>query len=327
MLDQKTKAANEMIMDGLPTSGGRGFTKQASDALNGYIRLKIMEDGFMRKILPSVPITNDELSESLTERKPWKIIEIEPNSVGATTVQFGTVPDALFMEGKKIPVYFNRIVTAKYTKDVDELRTWRMDIRQILCDQQTKWMHWEEDRRFIHAVDTAIQASVNTSAGKSKANPYGLAVRFDDGYTRANLIDALGLMERTPNHLTPSRALMNTTTAREIQKWTRESIGGDMAQDLLFNGYSSDTIQGVEFIRTIKNDLVPDGRMYMFADPKFLGKHYMLYDATMYVENKAWNVEWFQYKCSGAVIGNIAAVAVADFNPRGLSDSMTSITF
>lgn len=324
--DQQIKMANEMVMDGL-TKKEPGLEKRANDAMNGYIRTKIMEDGFMRKILPSVPITNDELSDSLTIRKPWKIIEIEPDAVGAVTVQFGTVPDALFPEGKKVPVYFNRIVTPKYTKDVDELRNWRMDIRQILCDEQTKWMHYEEDRRFIAAVDTALYESVNTSAGVTASNPFGLAVEFTEGLNRSNFVDMCGIMERTPNHLNPTKALLNTTTWREFKKWTREDVGDDSARDILWNGYSSNTIDGIEFIATIKNDLVPDGRVYMFADPKFLGKHYVLTDTTMYVKNEAWSIEWFQYKSTGAMIANLAAVAAAQFNPRGLSDNMAAVTF
>lgn len=323
--DTQVKMANEMVVDAYQNNDPV-LIKRASDAMNGYIRTQILEDSFMRQILPAVTITNDELDNSLDLRKPWKIIEVEPNSVGAMTVQFGTVPDTYYPEGKKVPVYFNRVLTPAYTKDVDELRCWKMDLRQILCDKQTKLMAWEEDRRFINAVENAIKASISTAAGKTSFNPFGLAVRFSQGLTRSNLIDMMGIMERTPNHLQPAKLLMNTTTRREFMKLTHEDVG-QRTGDLLFNGISSSDFQGVEIVATNKNDLVPDGRIYQFADPKFLGKHYLLQDTTMYVENKAFQIKWFQYKASGAMIANLAALAMVDANPRGLSDDMQAISF
>ncbi len=39
----------------------QGLEKQAQDAVNDYIRVKMREDGFGRRIIPPVQITNDEL--------------------------------------------------------------------------------------------------------------------------------------------------------------------------------------------------------------------------------------------------------------------------
>ena len=41
---------------------------------------------------------------------------------------------------------------------------------------------------------------------------------------------------------------------------------------------------GVKWIITIKKDLVPTNTMYHFADPKFIGKSYILEDTTMYIK-------------------------------------------
>jgi hypothetical protein len=51
----------------------------------------------------------------------------------------------------------------------------------------------------------------------------------------------------------------------------------------------------------------------MFADPKFLGKFYLLEDTTMYLKREAFMIEWFAYESLGGAIGNFSAVARADF--------------
>jgi hypothetical protein len=51
----------------------------------------------------------------------------------------------------------------------------------------------------------------------------------------------------------------------------------------------------------------------MFADPKFLGKSFILEDTTLYVDRKAYMLEFFAYETLGGAIGNTNAVARVDF--------------
>ena len=52
---------------------------------------------------------------------------------------------------------------------------------------------------------------------------------------------------------------------------------------------------------------------YMFADPKFIGKHYTLEDTTMYIRREAYMLEFFAYETNGASIGHTSGLARADF--------------
>jgi hypothetical protein len=72
---------------------------------------------------------------------------------------------------------------------------------------------------------------------------------------------------------------------------------------------------GVRWIITIKRDLCPDGSVFLFADPKFLGKFLVLEDTTMYVDRKAYMLEFFAYESLGLCIANVAAVGRVDFTP------------
>ena len=70
-------------------------------------------------------------------------------------------------------------------------------------------------------------------------------------------------------------------------------------------------------IVTIKRNLVPDSTFFFFAEPKFLGKFYVLEDTTMAIERKFYFLEFFAYEEIGSAIGNVAGIARADFVGTG----------
>ena len=60
MTREETKILNEALFEML---GSRApvLEKQAVDAVNDFTRAKMCEDGFYRRIMPPVPISNDDL--------------------------------------------------------------------------------------------------------------------------------------------------------------------------------------------------------------------------------------------------------------------------
>ena len=54
--------------------------------------------------------------------------------------------------------------------------------------------------------------------------------------------------------------------------------------------------------------------MYHFADPKFIGKSYVLEDTTMYIRREAYMIEFFAYETLGGTIGHSSGLARADFS-------------
>lgn len=326
MIDQKTRELNEFWVEAMCGSGkNTQMQKRAEAATNDYIRKRVLEGSFYQQILPAIKLENSDLDKDLTSRKPYKIVEMEPDSTGAMTTQFGTLPNSLLLEGEKIPVYFNNIVTDRYIKCVDELRMWDMDIRQILCDQQVKHLEWEQDRRFIYGVNDCLTLPYLAEKPNTPYSNTGyigpkMWKVFAGGMTRENFIDSTNIMVTSPAHLSPNKVLTNTKTLTEIIKWGRDEVGGDAAQDMLFEGKVNRKVMGLDYTATLKRELVPDGRVYFFAEPKFLGRNYILEDTTMWVRNEAFWVEWFMYETRGGCIANISALACADFNPNALSD-------
>ena len=305
--DNDTKLMNETFLSYLDTPG---MEKRALDAVVDYTRYRMREEGFYRRILPPIQVSNDDLDQQVDTDKPVKIIEREPDSPAAISIPFATLPMNLYVRGQKYRVTFDRIVTPRFTKDVDELRTYRMDIRQILSDNAIKDMLAEEDRKFIDACNAAMGGAANTTVSQS-----GL-VQWETiygGITRDTLQDAFKILPRTISRLEVGTCLINNLTIRELMKFGREEMGGDFSQDVFKNGWTEQNFMNARWIISIKQDLVPTDSIFMFADPKFVGKSFILEDTTLYIDRKAYMLEFFAYETLGGAIGNTNAIARADF--------------
>jgi hypothetical protein len=132
--------------------------------------------------------------------------------------------------------------------------------------------------------------------------------------SRDTIAQMMKILPRTPSRLETQTVLVNNLLVKDLLKLDRAAIGGDLSQDLLLNGWAEGTISGAKLIVTIKQDLVEDDEAYLFADPKFVGKFFMIEDTTMYVKREAYMLEFFAYETIGATIGNTSGVAKAVFS-------------
>jgi len=302
----ENQMVNEALFNSLSTPG---MEKQAVDAVNDFTRIKMREDGFWRRIMPPLQVTNDQLDRQVDTDKPVKIIDKEIDNPPAQSIPFATLPSNQYIRGSRYRVMFDRIVTPRFTKDVDELRTYVMDIRQVLSDNAIKDMLAEEDGKFLSAVNAALLAP-DTIVPASGVPQW---VTIAGGITRDTTQDALKIMPKTPFHLESHTILINNVTIREVFKWGRDEMGGDFSQDIVRNGWSETEFMNNRWIISIKRDLIPDDSIYMFADPKFIGKSFLLEDTTMYIKREAYLLEFFAYETLGGTIGHTGGLARADF--------------
>ena len=303
---QEIQLLNETLFEQLDTPG---MQKQAIDAVNDFTRTKMREDGFYRRIMPPLTITNDELDRQVDTDKPVKVVDKEPDSPAAVSLPFATLPISFYIRGPRYRVMFDRIVSPRAQKDVDELRTYVMDIRQVLSDNMIKDMLAEEDGKFIAGVNAVLGTADSTALGSQSvqySTIYG-------GITRDTLVEALKIMPRTPSHFEVETCLVNNLTIKELLKFGRDEMGGDFSQDIIKNGWAETNFLNCRWIVTIKTGLVPENSMYMFASPKFIGKNYELEPTTMYIRREAYMLEYFAYQTSGGAIGHTNGIARADF--------------
>jgi len=320
-LNDMEKQANQVVrqyIDRMETDSDARikFARASSD----YIRIRLREEGFLRKILPGQTITGDDLTKRIDTDKPSKIVELEPDSPGAMSIPFGEFPEGTYIHGKRWMVTFNRLTTPTFNKDVAELHDYDLDIRQVISDNSLKDLQTEEDGKFIQTINSLLSNDTYSANTNLAFGPNGTNVQLwktiSGGLTRENLAESKKIMMRTISRLRPQTALCNQKTAIEFEKWTREEVGGDMAQNILVNGWAGEAgkFSALNWITTIKDELVPDNTVFYFADPSFLGRLYFLEDTTMFVERKGPMLSWFAYEMLGGGIANPCAVSRVDFN-------------
>lgn len=306
---ERTKMANAAFFDLLES--GEAGVKKANVMMADYTRLQVLEDSFFRKILPMERATDAELVPQVDTDEAVMMFEREPGTPAAVSVPFGgATPNGIQIRGHRYKLTFDRIQSVKHQKDVDQLRTYRMDIRQVLSDNTVKKVLEKEDSRFIRVVNAILGPTAGTIV------PFSGVAQWQDiygGITRETLQDMAKIMPRTPSRLEASRCLVNNLTVREIMKWGRDEMGGDKSQDLLWNGWTEQRFMNLDWMVTIKQDLVLDDNIYMFGDPRFMGQSRSLYDLTMHVKSEAYWIEWFAYESIGATIGNTNSLALATF--------------
>ena len=192
-----TKAVNEAFLAMLD----KGNIKEAADAGSEFTRVYMREESFTDKVMPAQLIGNDELDRQVDTDKPVKIIDREPNSPGSVSVPFGQLPFNRYIRGPRYRVLFERIQSPRFTKDVDELRTYDMDIRQVLSDNAIKDMAAEKDGKFLATIDTIVgtmgYATVTADESASGANS-GAPTNLNSGkFRNYTLIDANGITRET----------------------------------------------------------------------------------------------------------------------------------
>lgn len=295
---------NEIVMHSLSTPG---MEKTAVDAVTDFTRRKEREAGFKSKFLPEIPITNDQLHPQVDTEKPARVVELEPNSPGAMQLPYSTQPVEWIFYGSKYRVLFARYATHRFEKDVDELRTYQMDIRQIISDNAIKDMLAEEDSKFIMGVN-AVLVNPDVPLLWSGVPQWET---ISGGFSRETVVSMRQIVTRNDAGLESVKALCNNTTIKELEKWYRDEAGGDLSQQLLENGIITTKFAGLEWVSTIKRRLVPDNRVYMFTDPQFMGKNFVLENTTMYIKRDGFMLEFYAYKNCGGAFGNVAGITCA----------------
>lgn len=292
-------------------SDNQADMRKAASAVQDYTRIKMREDGFARKVLPPIPITNADLDRQLTSDRNIVIVDKEVESDEAVSVPYGTLPSYRYIRTDRYAVPIQRTMTKMHYKDISTFRTDHADVRQILANGMIKDMLTEEDSKLIRVSDAIVGSAAAPTAG---GQHYAID-DTDQGYpSRIGFNEALKLLPRLDSSLPCSTILINSIMINDVQKWGRDEIGGDMAGEITVKGWAETTIFGKRLIVTIKRDLVNDLEMYMFAEPKFMGKFFTIQDATIHMEKEnGFMIKFFAYKEDGAAIGNTLSIGKATF--------------
>jgi len=274
----------------------QGMTKEAGIAMSAFVRQKLREDGFTRKILPFQPITAAELDRQLTE-EPTVICEKEPDSVAATLPFLGRAP-IRYWTTPRYPVTFQKLSSDDFRKSKYELMTYRTDIRTILQENSIKDMQAQEDVGFYNNILSVATANSNvfTIAG---------------GFSKTNLL--AGVKKLLEKKLPVGCILMSQSLYNDMLAFPSTDIGSPAASALYMGESSLSSPFGYKIITTNKTEILPTNQMVVFAPPQFLGQAYALQDATVFLKSEKDMIEFVAYEAIGVGLGNVNGAVVVNF--------------
>ena len=273
-----------------------GMTKEAGAAMSAFVRQRLREDGFTRKILPPTQITAAELDRQLTE-EPTVIVEKEPDSIAAT-IPFLARAEIRYWTGARYPVTFQKITSERFKKSKFELATYRTDIRTILQDNSVKDLQTQEDTNFYNSVNAICVANSNVFSMGS--------------FTVPNLM--AGINNLLAKKLPVGSILMTQTMYSNLMAQPSTQIGSPAASDLFRGQYAMDNFFGYKIITTNKSDILPTNRALVFAPAEYLGQFYELAAPTVFLKTEADIIEFETYEAVGSGIGNVNGVIALDFS-------------
>lgn len=341
------RVLNELFTTKLGSAEGK---EKIAEYGGSYIRDRLREVSFARKVLPPEQVTRADCQRSVNHDTLVKIVDVEPRS-RAMSITFRGQPTARFIRGPKAEIAFFTIASEVFQKTEQELLAYEMPITKIIEENSVKDIQEIEDREFIIHVEAAVQAlQTEANGGSATALNYtGLAgatppvefsVRKGELARNAGANDAVvrpiqrpdlvGLFKMLDgNRLRAERFIMTEVDWDDLLQWTVEDFGDRLQSETAVDGYKYNTVLGRAYIRTIKTDILRPGNVYCFTKPEFFGKFYVL-NATKFYIDKIANLITFQaWEDIGMGLINIAAVRKlelysADANPTTNSDSLLS---
>lgn len=274
----------------------KGMEKEASIAASLFVRQKLREDGFARKILPPQAITAAELDRQVNSEEPIVICETEPDSVAATLPLLGR-SEIRYWKAGRYPVSFQKLTSADFRKSKWELMTYRTDIRTLLQENSIKDLQEQEDIGFYNNIVAMATANGNQhNVGSVSSSAFTTAISF-----------------MAARKLPVGCVLMSQSLYNSFLSQPATSVGSPLASELYAGRGSLESLYGVKVITTNKVELLGASRMIIFTSPQYLGQFYELQAPTVFVKAELDIVSFQTYEALGIGLGNVNGAIVIDF--------------
>ncbi len=314
---------NDLFAQKLNTQEGKEKIAQYGGS---YIRDRLREVSFARKILPPEQVTRNDCQRSTNHDTLVKIVDIEPQS-RAMAITFRGSPTTRFIRAPRAECAFFTISSEIFQKTEQELLAYEMPITKVIEENSVKDIQEIEDREFLLHIEAAVQAlqveANGGSAAELAASTVGTTVEFsvrkgelaraataDDATVRPiQRTDVVNLFKMLDgNRLRAERMLMTEVDYDDILQWTVEDQGDRIQSETTVDGYKYNTLLGRAYIRTIKTDLLRPGNIYIFTAPQFFGRFFVLNQTKFYIDKVANLISWQAWEDIGMLVANIASV-------------------
>ena len=265
------------------------------EAATLYIKRRLREEAFCRKILNPQSLTKYEVQRDVATDTVYAVVDIEPKS-SAMELNFRGEPTGHFFEADRYIVPFLKISTEQMEKSVSELYAYQMPVINIIQENQVKDVEEAEDVRFTNLCHTAVASTgkLIDDAGETQLTTLGMSKLF-------RLIDG--------DRLNTVAMLMNHETFNDVLAFESFTTGEDMKSKIFVDGYSYDKWLGKALIVTSKTNVVQENEVFAFTKQKYLGHFFILQSLQFFIQQVFDVIKWGSWEVIGMNFGNIKGIA------------------
>ncbi|NDC22587.1 MAG: hypothetical protein EBZ49_00430 [Proteobacteria bacterium] len=282
---------NNLFIERLDTTEGLQKTAAAGAA---FVRAKIREIGFARRVLPPESVTRADTTRSTDHDTLIKIVDIEHDSK-AMAVNFASEADERYIQGKRYALPFFKVESEKFVKSEGELLAYDYPITKVIEENSIKDIQRVEDEKFVEYAEAAV-----TITGKRLVSA---ATAVD----RKALTSLFKMIDY--DQLVSATVLMNTVDFDDYMVQPATEVGSPLASEVTVNGYKYPTVMKRKLVVTNKHDIVLPGHIWGFTDPAYLGNFFILNDVKFWIKKEADLVIWKTWEYVAEGFGNIKAMA------------------
>lgn len=276
------------------------WSRKMAEAGASYIRDILRETSFARKILPPEQVSRGDLQRSTLHEGVTKIVDVEPGS-RAFAINWRSQAPGRWIFSRRVEFLFFTITTERYEKTEQELMTYEMPITKIIEQNAVKDIQEVEDDRFIQSSEAAVAVS-GLQQIKGSADPL----------EKRDLANAFKMLDS--NRQRVDTILMTSTLFDDILGLEFTDLGDKLASEILVNGYSYNNLLGHKLVTTIKDNIIPNNEVWLYAPPDFLGKFFILNNPKFWIDKEANLVRFQAWEDIALGIRNSKSVAVLRLN-------------
>lgn len=273
-----------------------------------YIKTELQEKAFSRAIIPQEPISTSDCQRNVGDTSLYVIRDIEPG-VSALAVDNLGEPDGTYVRGERYTIPIVKFATKRFQITEDDLKSYQYKITKRIEDKSVPILEKLEDKFFLRMMGSTIAAGGKLAGGNgdTMANK-APQLNPTDHIALTSLLES-GINGGTANKALEVGCLLMT---RDTYKSTimLPAYGDDFGKDRIHHGVGGDTLYGTKVIRTIKSDILPNGHVFAFTSPDFLGNNFAMGEPTFEIRSQFGTIEWQTVERIGMNVGNVSAAAL-----------------
>jgi len=297
MSDISASTINELFVQKLNSPDD--LHKLAAEG-SSFIRAKLREVAFSRKIVNPQYVTKADLTRSVNHDGLVKIVDIEPDSK-AFAINFRGDAEYNYIEGERYEIPFYVVSSEDFQKVEEELLAYEMPLTEVIEKNSVLDIQKIEDTNFLTAVDAAITVQTSSVSGVYTSGTIPKTA-FKD------LFDVLD-----GNELESKLLLMDRKMWNRLFLYDATVVSDAVGAETVVNGYTYMTLFGRRLVVSNKTDLL-DNKIYCFTDQEFFGQFLILNDTKFWIDKKKNMITFAAYESIGFGIGNTKACARLDLS-------------